>query len=82
VPEPVTIWINRRPFAVQPGTTVAAALLMAGARAFRRSPSGEPRGPLCGMGVCFECLVTIDGESGVRSCQTQCRHGMEIHCGD
>ncbi len=39
-----------------------AALLSAGIAVLRRSPGGEPRGPLCGMGTCFECRVTIDGQ--------------------
>ena len=39
---------------------------------------GEPRGPLCGMGICFECRVTIDGEAHCRSCQTECRNGMDV----
>lgn len=81
MPERIAITIDGRPFEVEPGTTVAAALLMAGVRAFRYSPSGEPRAPLCGMGVCFECLVTIDGEPGVQSCQTLCRGGMEVRTG-
>lgn len=60
------------------GSTVAAAVLKAGVNTFRRSVTGEPRGPLCGMGVCFECLVTIDGEAKWRSCQTLCRDGMDV----
>jgi sarcosine oxidase subunit alpha len=63
---------------VRPGTTVAAALLGSGTAAFRRSVSGEPRGPLCGMGVCFECRVTIDGVAHRLACQTACVHLMEV----
>ncbi len=78
MPESLDITVNGRPLRVAPGTTVAAAILLAGRTAFRRSVAGEPRGPLCGMGICFECRVTIDGTPHRRSCQTYCRSGMEI----
>ena len=58
--------------------TVAAAIMLAERPAFRRSVGGEARYPVCGMGICFECRVTIDGESHRRSCQTNVREGMEI----
>ena len=51
---------------------------MAGVQGFRRSVSGEPRGPLCGMGICFECRVTINGREHCRSCQIPCEPGMEV----
>jgi D-hydroxyproline dehydrogenase subunit gamma len=57
---------------------VSAAVAIAGVSAYRRSPTGEPRAPLCGMGICFECRVTVDGRPHVRSCQTPCREGMEV----
>jgi sarcosine oxidase subunit alpha len=60
------------------GSMVSAAILKTGSHAFRRSVTGEPRGPLCGMGICFECRVTIDGERHCRSCQTVCRNGMDV----
>lgn len=60
------------------GSTVAAAVLLSGRFAFRRSVSGELRGPLCGMGICFECRVAVDGQPHVRSCQLLCREGMEV----
>lgn len=69
--------VNGVPVTVASGTTVAAALMMAGAPA-RRSVSGEPRGPLCGMGICFECRATIDGTPHQRSCQILCAEGMEV----
>jgi len=74
----VALVVNGEPITVNEGTTVAAALLMVGAAAFRQSVSGEPRGPICGMGICFECRVTIDGEAHVRSCQIVCREGMRV----
>ena len=77
MPETVTVLINGRPVVVQDGSMVAAAVSKAGLT-FRRSVGGEPRGPLCGMGVCFECRVTIDGQPHSRSCQIPCRDGMEV----
>lgn len=74
----VRIRINGREMSVPSGITVAAALITAGETAMHRSITGQQRGPVCGMGVCFECRVTIDGRPHQRSCQTLCREGMEI----
>ncbi|MFP4891873.1 (2Fe-2S)-binding protein [Paraburkholderia sp. EG304] len=63
---------------VEPGTTVAAALAIAGIRGSRLSVTGEPRDALCGMGVCQECRVTIDGLAYVLACQTLCRDGQRV----
>lgn len=60
------------------GNVVAAAIAAAGVTRFRRSVGGEPRGPLCGMGICMECRVTINGQTQCRSCQTLCENGMEV----
>jgi D-hydroxyproline dehydrogenase subunit gamma len=73
----ITVTVNGAPVVVLSGTTVAVAIVMAG-EACRRSVSGEPRGPLCGMGICFECCVAIDGSRHVRSCQVLCEQGMEV----
>jgi aerobic-type carbon monoxide dehydrogenase small subunit (CoxS/CutS family) len=70
--------VNGVEVSVKQGTTVAAAILIAGETAFRRSVSGEPRGPLCGMGICYECRVSINGEAHARSCQIPCRAGMRV----
>ena len=61
---------------VPPDTTVAAALGNAGRLAMRRSVTGEPRGPVCGMGTCFECRVKIDGVAEQRSCRVLAEEGM------
>ncbi|HEX6132682.1 MAG TPA: (2Fe-2S)-binding protein [Longimicrobiales bacterium] len=58
--------------------SVAAALLNAGVTTFRRSATGAERGPLCGMGICFECRVTIDGTPHQRACMRVVRHGMTV----
>ena len=72
-----TLTVNGVSLTVLQGTTVAAAIAMTGAPA-RKSVTGEPRGPLCGMGICFECRVTIDGAPQQRSCQILCASGMEV----
>ena len=82
MPESVQLKINGVPVRVPPGSTVAAAVLLAGHSAFRRSVSGEGRGPLCCMGICFECCVAVDGLQHVRSCQLLCREGMEVILGE
>ena len=78
MPENVQLVVNGQAVCVPAGTTVAAALARAGIERFRRSVSGDGRAPLCGMGICFECRVTIDGLAQRRSCQTLCENGMEV----
>lgn len=79
MPETVTLVVNGVSVEMPAGSMVAAAILKTGVTAFRRSATGRPRGPLCGMGICFECCVTIDGEAHCRSCQTVCTDGMDVH---
>jgi aerobic-type carbon monoxide dehydrogenase small subunit (CoxS/CutS family) len=79
--EMVGVKVNGVPVSVPAGATVAAAIVTLGEAAFRRSVRGEPRGPLCGMGICFECRVTVDGVPHARSCQMFCSAGMEIETG-
>jgi|SRR5688572_20318240 predicted molibdopterin-dependent oxidoreductase YjgC len=75
----ITLSVDGRPIEAREGETVASALLAAGIVAFRTTPvSGTPRGPLCMMGVCFECLVTIDGAGSRQACMTLVRPGMAV----
>lgn len=74
----VKITINGEPVSVSPMTVVATAIASEGITRFRRSVTGKPRTPLCGMGVCFECRVTINAQPNIRSCQILCEDGMEI----
>lgn len=74
----LTISLNGELVRVPAGTSVAAAIARAGVAHFRRSPDREPRSALCGMGVCFECRVTINGRTHCRSCTTLCEEGMEV----
>lgn len=76
--ETVRISVNGVAVTAPEGTMVSAAVAIACAGVFRRSVTGEARAPLCGMGICFECRVTIDGRPHVRSCQELCRSGMEV----
>jgi sarcosine oxidase subunit alpha len=77
----VRIVVDGRPVEADEMTTVAAALLNAGVGRFRTSVSGEPRGPLCAMGICFECRVTIDGVPHRRACMERCLPGMTVETG-
>jgi predicted molibdopterin-dependent oxidoreductase YjgC len=74
----IALMIDGHPVRVSPGTSVAVAVMIARASGFRRSVTGQFRGPLCGMGICYECRLTIDGDPQRTSCQTPCRTGMEV----
>ncbi|MBN1363074.1 MAG: (2Fe-2S)-binding protein [Sedimentisphaerales bacterium] len=82
MPDNVTLRIDGQSVTVPAGTVLTAALAQAGKQRMRRSVSGQPRGPVCGMGVCFECRVTINGQPHRRSCQTLCEDGMEVRTDD
>lgn len=60
------------------GETVSAALHAHGINTFRKTRTQEPRGPYCGMGACFECVVTVDGRAGVRACIEKVRNGQVV----
>jgi predicted molibdopterin-dependent oxidoreductase YjgC len=74
----ITLTVNARAVSVEQGSTVAAAIARAGSGATRRSVTGMLRAPLCGMGVCQECRVSIDGREHQLACQTLCAPGMEV----
>ena len=75
----VRLSVDGKPVAALPGDSVAAALLAAGILACRTTPvSGAPRAPYCMMGVCFECLVTIDGVGSRQACLIEVRDGMAV----
>ena len=76
--DPIQLRVNGKPVSVPMGTIVAAAVALAGETRFRTSVSGLPRAPLCGMGICMECRVTINGLAHCRGCQTLCEPGMEV----
>lgn len=66
------------PISCSPGASVAAALIATGKRGWRETRSGGSRGLFCGIGVCCDCLVEIDGESGQRSCMIPLQEGMDV----
>jgi len=75
----VDIVVDGQPVSARAGESVAAALLNAGRVSFRHTPvSGAPRAPLCLMGICFDCLVEIDGAANQQSCMVIVRPGMRI----
>ncbi len=75
----VTIFIDGAPFEVPASETVAAAVLTSGIRFTRTTPiSKTPRAPFCLMGVCYECLMVIDGLPNQRACQLRVAEGMNI----
>ena len=78
----ITLTVNKIEITVDEGTTVAAAISNAGVTGFRTAVTGESRGPLCGMGICFECRVTIDGIRHQRSCTVIAAEGMEVVTGE
>lgn len=78
MPDRLSVRINGRIVSVDRGTTAAVAVLLAGYQVFRTSVSGEQRGPLCGMGICFECRATVNGQPDRRTCQLLVQEGMVI----
>lgn len=78
MPEMVMLVVNGVAVTMPAGSMVSAAVLKTGVTSFRRSVTGEGRGPLCGMGICLECRVTINGEAHCRSCQTPCQNDMDV----
>lgn len=74
----VELEFDGEPIIAHEGETVAAALLAANVEAFGVTRNGDPRLPLCNMGTCFECVVTVDGEPLVRSCLRDACDGMNV----
>lgn len=79
--ERLRLTVDGREVDAESGSTLLAALWNAGILGLRRSVTGEERGPLCGMGTCFECRVTVDGVPHRRACQERVRDGMEVATG-
>lgn len=74
----VEIVLDGHPVEAYLGETVAAVLLAEGEVATRTTVKGEPRGIFCGMGVCWDCLVVVDGVPNTRACMTWVRDGMQV----
>jgi predicted molibdopterin-dependent oxidoreductase YjgC len=79
----VTVTFSGRTLHAREGQSVAAALTAAGVRSWRTTRRGQqPRGLFCGIGVCFDCLLTIDGRPAQRACLVPVRDGMILADGD
>ncbi|MEO8806445.1 MAG: (2Fe-2S)-binding protein [Burkholderiaceae bacterium] len=75
----IALQVDGHAIEARAGETLAMALLNAGVVPFRHTPvSGEPRAPLCLMGVCFDCLVEVDGRQNVQACMVQVKAGMQV----
>jgi sarcosine oxidase subunit alpha len=73
----IRLHVNGQPVEVPMGASVAAAVAHVTLH-FRHSVTDIPRAPLCGMGVCFECRVSVDGVPHVRACMTPASEGMQV----
>ena len=76
--QPLTIQVDGESVPAFVGESVATVLLALGRTTFRHTDHGAPRGLFCGMGACFDCLVTVDGVENVRACVTPVAEGMLI----
>lgn len=76
---PIDIIVDGQSVPAFTGETVAAALLAAGKRALRKTArQSAPRGLYCGIGICFDCVMTVDGRPNMRTCQIEARPGMRV----
>ncbi|MGH3424264.1 MAG: (2Fe-2S)-binding protein [Nocardioidaceae bacterium] len=74
-----TFLLDGRPVPFVPGQSVGAALTVAGVRSWRSTRvGGRPRGLFCGIGVCFDCLVVVDGTPNERACLREAAPGMRV----
>ena len=74
----ITITVDGNPVPAYAGETIAGALLASGQRSWRHTRHGQPRGLFCGIGLCYDCLVTVNGTPKVRACQTPVAAGMVV----
>ena len=75
----VIVYVDGQAISMQPHDTAAAAVLASELRYGRTTPAtGSARAPYCMMGICFECLLEIDGLQNVQGCMTQVKDGMQI----
>ncbi|WP_163510005.1 (2Fe-2S)-binding protein [Fodinicola acaciae] len=76
------VQVDGKPVAGRDGQSLAGVLHAAGIVAWRQTRGGAPRGLFCGIGVCFDCLVTVNGEPGVRACQRAAADGDIVVTGE
>ena len=75
----ITIFIDEKPTNASSGETVAAVLLRENIYAVHTTPNGEARGPYCMMGVCFDCMVTLENGQSEQACQIDATEGLKIY---
>lgn len=79
---PITLTFDGRPVPAEVGDSVGSALTRAGVRAWRNTRrKGRPRGLFCGIGICYDCLLTVDGAPDQRACLVPAADGMELSGG-
>ena len=76
--ETISLAVNGVAVTMPAGSMVSAAVMKTEVNTFRRSVTGEGRGPLCGMGICFECRAVVNGIPHSRTCQLLCEPDMEV----
>lgn len=74
----VSLRVDGQTIEAEAGSSLASAMLGAGITRFRRSVNGEPRAPLCGMGICYECRVNVDGRPHRKACQVVVAPNMDV----
>ena len=77
----ILVTIDDQKVTLRAGISVAAAITISGKLVTRTSVTGQARAPVCGMGICMECRVNIDGQAHQLACQTVCLDGMRINTG-
>jgi len=77
-PDVGSIVVDDRPIGYRASDSVASCLMRAGILMTRRSLRGQPRGVFCGIGICHDCLVTVDGQRNARACQVAPRPGLVV----
>ena len=75
---PVHIIVDGQPVVGIAGQTIAGILLAAGRKSWRTTRSGAPRGVFCGIGACFDCVLTVNGVPDVRACRRRAADGDDI----
>lgn len=76
---PIRATFNGQPISAEDGSTVGGALVANGITSWRSTRNGDrPRGLFCGIGVCFDCLVEVDGQPNERACMVRLREGMSL----
>ena len=79
----VSFSFDGRPVPFLPGQSVGAALTAVGVTSWRTTRgAGEPRGLFCGIGVCYDCLLSVDGVRSQRACVTEAQDGQDIRSDD